>query len=155
MTIQIKKASDLLKEFEERQHIRFNSKNVDIFTDVLCFFVRQMLFQKEIYLRTIKESSYIKNAEQIQLVVRTIEEQFDVLFYSVHIIDQMLKAALDELKLKEGEHFCIEWLINQKIKDAIRAENKKGLDSMVMESIFQTAKDMGLEFDADKLPCVK
>jgi hypothetical protein len=61
----------------------------------------------------------------------------------------------DPQRLKEGEHFCIEWLINQKIKDAIRAENKKGLDSMVMESIFQTAKDMGLEFDADKLPCVK
>ncbi len=152
MGIEIKKAADILKEFEQRQHIRFNAKNVDILTDVLVFFVRQMLFQKEIYLRSITESSYIKNAEQNQIIVRTIEEQFDVLFYSVHIIDRMLKVALDELKLKEGEHFCIEWLINEKVKDAVRKETQKGLDTLQMESIFQTAKDMGLEFDEAKSP---
>ena len=152
MTMEIKKAADLLKEFEQRQHIRLNEKNVDILTDVLCFFVRQMLFQKELYLRTIKESSYVKNAAQNQIIVRTIEEQFDVLFYSVHIIDRMLKAALDEIKLKEKESLCIEWLINEKIKDAIRKETQKGLDTLQMESIFQTAKDMGIEFDEDKCP---
>jgi hypothetical protein len=155
MTIEIKKAADLLKEFEQHQRIKFNAKNVDTLTDVLAFFVRQMMFQKELYLRTIKESSYIKNAEQNQIIVRTIEEQFDVLFYSVHAIDLMLKGALQDLDLQPDEYIGIHWAVNEKIKEAVRKETQKGLDSMQIESILQTAKDMGLEFDEAKFPFKK
>ena len=152
MTVEIKKAADLLKEFEQHQRIKFNAKNVDTLTDVLAFFVRQMMFQKERYLRTIKESSYIKNAEENQIIVKTIEEQFNILFYSVHAIDLMLKGALQNLELKPDEYIGILWPMNEKLKEAVRKEHKKNLDSMEFESVFQTAKDMGIEFDEEKFP---